>query len=83
MPGGGELTPIDYLFDLMNDETVPDRQRDAIAEKIAPYFHPKLKRLPARELPDTFIADSIDTEVAVPDADRRKRIRTKIFGRFD
>jgi hypothetical protein len=68
----------------MNDKSVPDRQRDAIAEKIAPYFHPKLKRLSARELPDTFIPDdSIDTEVAVPDADPRKRIRTKIFGRFD
>jgi len=80
---GGELTPLAYLLYLMNDETVPDRQRGIIAAKIAPYCHPKLKRA-ANELPDTFIEnDATGTEDGVSDADQRERIRKRIFQQFD
>jgi hypothetical protein len=80
----GERTPLGYLFDLMNDETVPDRQRDAIAVKLAPYFHAKLKRAPARALPDTVIPNEpTDPEDAGSDADQREGLRKRIFRQLD
>ena len=82
--GGGELTPLGYLFYLMNDETLPDRQRMAIAKKLAPYFHAKLKPVRAGELPyASILNEPTDIEDAVSDPDQRKRIRKNIFGRFD
>ncbi len=71
----GEPTPLGYLFDLMHDKTVPHKQRMAIAVKLAPCFHRKLKPVRPAELPDS--------EDAIPDADQRERIRRKIFGGFD
>ena len=43
---GGELDILEYLLNAMNDENLPGMRRQAIARKIAPYFHPKPKRVP-------------------------------------
>ncbi len=74
----GELTPLGYLFDRMHDETVPHKQRMAIAVKLAPCFHRKLKPVRPADLDDP-----TEGEHAISDADQRERIRRKIFGRFD
>ena len=73
--------PIEYLFELMNDERLSRMQRVAIAKRIAPYYHPKLKRVPATSAP--VISTSSDVEDPTEDeaemiAERPERIR-----RFD
>jgi hypothetical protein len=71
----GELTPIELLLDLMNDERLSHRQRDRIAKKLAPYFHPKLKSIP----PVSYDQTDEDAESAA----RREAVRKNLFGRFD
>jgi hypothetical protein len=46
LSNGDELTPLECLFNLMNDESLSRMPRQAIAERLAPYFHPKLKPMP-------------------------------------
>ena len=78
--------PLEYLFELMNDERLSLMQRAAIAKKIAPYFHAKPKRVPATSAPA--ILTSSDVEDPTEDeaemiAERRERIRRKLFRDFD
>ena len=83
---GGERTPLDCLLELMNDQTLPRMKRQAIAVKIAPYFHPKLKRLRPGQVPYDYPfrrdepTDNLDVE---SDAQQRERIRKRLFERFD
>jgi hypothetical protein len=80
----GEITPLEYLLRRMNDETVSSMERDAIAVKIAPYFHPKLKRPRPGELPydDPFILDD-ETDNLGAESDAHERIRKRLFERFE
>jgi hypothetical protein len=34
-----QLDPLDYLYDVMNDATLPRRDRIAAAGALLPYFH--------------------------------------------
>lgn len=36
------LTPLDYMLDIMRDETAEPDRRDDMAKAAAPYVHPKL-----------------------------------------
>jgi hypothetical protein len=72
----------------MNDERVPPTQRDAIAKKLAPYFHSKLKPVPVP--PELFAAASASTITEDPSeeepgslAARRDEFRRKFFKGFD
>ena len=81
-----KTTPRDTLLRLMNDETLSRMEQQAIAVKIAPYFHPKLKRLFPGQVPydHQFIFDDpTDNLDAASDAQQGERIRKKLFGRFD
>jgi len=74
--------PLEYLLAMMNDERLTRMQREAIARKIAPYFHRKPKPVAA----DTFAF--IDTENPAEDeaesiAAERQRMRSKLFKGFD
>ena len=83
---GGERTSIEILFELMNDETLPRMDRQAIAKKLAPYFHPKLKRLRPGQVPYDYPFrrdDSTDNSDAESDVQQRERIRKRLFERFD
>ena len=80
----GEIIPLDYLLRLMNDETLSRMEQQAIAVKIAPYFHPKLKRLLPGQVPydyPSILDDPADNLDAASDA--HERIRKKLFERFD
>jgi hypothetical protein len=79
LSNGGELTPLECLFNLMNDESLPRMQRQAIAKKLAPYFHPKLEPIPAEQ----FSYDTTEDEDAELAAQERERIRKVLFRRFD
>ncbi|MHC4052534.1 hypothetical protein [Bradyrhizobium sp. 25ACV] len=46
--------PLARLLEFMNDERLPRMTRERIAAKIAPYFHPKMKPIPASAAPDYF-----------------------------
>jgi hypothetical protein len=81
----GEIIPLDTLLRLMNDETLSRTEQQAIAIKIAPYFHPKLKRLFPGQVPYDypFILNDPTDDLAAADAQQRERIREKLFKRFD
>jgi len=81
-----EIDPLVYLLEAMNDERVPQMKRDRIAKKIAPYFHPRLKPMPAEQAAAHF--ESIDVEDGQEYEDeaiaaRRESIRRKLFNAFD
>ena len=82
----GEITPLDVLLRRMNDESLSRMERQAIAVKIAPYFHPKLKRLRPGQVSYDYPfrrdepTDNLDAE---SDAQQRERIRKRLFERFD
>jgi hypothetical protein len=38
----GGITPLEYMLKVMRDPTAALDRRDAMAEKAAPYIHPKL-----------------------------------------
>jgi hypothetical protein len=80
---GGELTPIEALLDLMNDERLSHRQRDRIAKKLAPYFHPKLKSIPPEQLSYAFTPNDQPDEDAESAAQQREGVRKNLFRRFD
>jgi len=63
----------------MNDESLSRMQRQAIAKRLAPYFHPKLKPVP----PGQFSYDTTEDEDAELAAQERERIRKILFRRFD
>ena len=70
----------------MNDESLSRMEQQAIAVKIAPYFHPKLKRLRPGQVPYDYpfiLDDPTDDLAAASDAQQRERIRKNLFGRFD
>jgi hypothetical protein len=48
------LDPLEILHKYMNDETLSPMARVRIAAKAAPYFHPKLKPIPASAAPGYF-----------------------------
>jgi len=45
----GERTPLEHLLALMNDSSLPPMKSQAIARRLAPYFHAKLKPISAGE----------------------------------
>ena len=49
---GYEIDPLEYLLAQMNDASLSFKQRDAIAKKLLPYFHQRLKPLRPEELDD-------------------------------
>ncbi|MDD1518397.1 hypothetical protein DAA51_31095 [Bradyrhizobium sp. WBAH10] len=80
------LDPLARLLELMNDERLPRMTREKIAAKIAPYFHPKLKPIPASAAPDYFgpsaphdQADSFENSVQSAESLERHRLT---FGRL-
>ena len=77
--------PLEYLLKVMNDERVPRMQRQAIARKIAPYFHPKLKPVPPQSPAYAFAtgAENSAADEAERIAAERQRIRNKLFKNFD
>jgi hypothetical protein len=84
LSNGGELTPLECLLDLMNDESLSRMQQLAIAKKLAPYFHPKLEPVPPGQLSYSSLPDDpADDEDAELAAEERERIRKNLFRRFD
>ena len=49
----GEHTPLEHLLALMNDSSLPPMRSQAIARRLAPYLHAKLKPISAGEGPVT------------------------------
>ncbi|NYG48503.1 hypothetical protein GGD67_005988 [Bradyrhizobium sp. IAR9] len=73
--------PLARLLEFMNDERLPPMTRVKIAAKIAPYFHPKLKPIPASAAPDYFgpsaphdQADSFENSVQSAESLERYRL---------
>jgi hypothetical protein len=84
MSEGGELTPIERLLDLMNDEKLSRMQQLVIAKDLAPYFHPKPKPIPPEQLAYSFLPDhQTGDENAESAAQQRERMRKNLFRRFD
>jgi len=52
---GYEMDPLKYQLALMNDESLPPKQRAAIAKKLLPHFHRKPKPVRPEELDDSFV----------------------------
>ena len=79
----GERTPLEHLLALMNDSSLPPMRRQAIARKLAPYFHAKLKPISAGEglVTPTSAADekAAEDEAAEDSGLLREQIRQKIF----
>jgi hypothetical protein len=78
--------PLEYLLDMMNDERVSRMQRQAIAKKIAPYFHPKPKPVPPGAAAATFastVAEHLTEDEVESVAARREPIRRRLFKHFD
>ena len=79
----GERTPLEHLLALMNDSSLSPMRRQAIARKLAPYFHPKLKPISAGEglVTPTSAADekAAEDEAAEDSGLLREQIRQKIF----
>ena len=75
---GQTIDPIDYLLAQMNDNTLPPRLRAAIAKKLLPFLHQKLKPLCSDELYD----DTADVE-AGSETDDRDHLRKLLFGFFN
>lgn len=46
------LTPLDYLLEVMRDETKPEQLRQDAAKAAAPYVHPKLSSVEVKGDPD-------------------------------
>jgi len=81
---GGELTPIERLLDLMNDEKLSRMQQLVIAKELAPYFHPKPKPIRQEQLSYSFLPDDqTGDEDAESAAQQRERVRKNLFRRFD
>ncbi len=56
------ITPVEYMLNVMRDETVDEKQRAWAAEKAAPFVHPRpapLARSIEIELPDTSTVEGI------------------------
>ena len=82
----GDKSVLGTLLRLMNDETLSRMQQQAIAVKLAPYFHPKLKRLRPGQVPydsPSILDDPTDDLDAASDANQDERIRKRLFGRSD
>ena len=60
--------PLEFLLELMNDEGLPIMARGKIAAKIAPYFHPKLKPIPANAAPGYFGPNASDNQADADDS---------------
>jgi hypothetical protein len=57
LSNGGELTPLECLSNVMNDESLSRMQQQAIARKLALYFHQTLKPIPPEQLSYSFLPD--------------------------
>ena len=62
------LDPLEILLKYMNDETLSPMARVRIAAKAAPYFHPKLKPIPASAAPDYFGPSASDDQADADDS---------------
>jgi hypothetical protein len=82
---GYEMDPLEYQLALMNDESLPPKQRAAIAKKLLQYFHQKPKPVRPEQLYDSFIENHPTEEDEDPGSasDERARLRKNLFGRFD
>jgi hypothetical protein len=60
--------PLALLLEFMNDERLPPMAREKIAAKIAPYFHPKIKPIPASAAPDYFAPSASDDQADADDS---------------
>lgn len=45
----GQLNPLEYLLQLMNDNKTPAAKREAIATKLLPYLHPRARQIKVRK----------------------------------
>jgi hypothetical protein len=73
--------PLEYLLDLMVDDRLSRMQQGAIAQKLAPYFHPKPKPVPG-EYADQIWASLFNEQPRDPDDQERRaaeRVRHRIF----
>jgi hypothetical protein len=61
------LDPLEILLKYMNDETLSPMARVRIAAKAAPYFHPKIKPIPASAAPDYFRPSASDDQADADD----------------
>jgi hypothetical protein len=80
------VDPLEYLLVAMNDERLTPMQQLAIAEKLAPYFHPKLKPISAEQAAANF--EFLDVEggqehEAEAIAAKRESLRRRLFDEFD
>jgi hypothetical protein len=80
------VDPLEYLLDAMNDERLTLMQRGAIAKKLAPYFHPKLKPISAEQAAGNFgflgLEDGQEHK-AEAIAAKRESLRRRLFDEFD
>ena len=60
------LTPLDYLLNLMRDETVPPERRDWAAKTACQYCHPRLALIATPNSPRT-INNNLQIELVVPE----------------
>jgi hypothetical protein len=76
----GERTPLEHLLALMNDSSLPPMRSQAIARRLAPYFHAKLKPISAREGLVTAADEKAAEGGSAEDSGLlREQIRQKIF----
>jgi hypothetical protein len=71
---------------VINGDDIPRMQRQAVAKKIAPYFHPKLKPVPPGAGAATIlstIAEGPTEDDAEGVAARRQHIRKRLFKDFE
>jgi len=57
------LTPLDYMLNILRDETIDVARRDWAADKAAPYIHPKLAATTLTGDPDNPVVVSITRRI--------------------
>jgi hypothetical protein len=62
------LDPLEILLKYMNDETLSPMAHVRIAAKAAPYFHPKIKPIPASAAPGHFGPSAPDDQAPANDS---------------
>jgi hypothetical protein len=76
----GERTPLEHLLALMNDSSLPPMRSQAIARRLAPYFHAKFKPISAGEgLVTPTDEKAAEDEAAEDSGLLREQIRQKLF----
>ncbi len=73
-----EVKPLQYLLEALNDDSVPAKLGDAIAKKLLPRFHEKLRPISHEEVLEAAICEA-EAEEADTAAERRAYIRRVAF----